>query len=562
MLDTFVGKYHENWMVSINKTGQTIFFDELFKILKEQYTEYLFCKRQDKISKNFIDSLTFYPLKQAVIKYVIDKCNIQDIRHFKLNYGTILEFIYFGKVICVISHNYHDHDLKDIKIDDTIYKWNYFMWTREGDPNNEIAPENLSITSDNFSRYTVSFTKGWRSNQLKTFFYTVILPDILKQANINININHPEYKNVLIGNKKSIGEVIRSFLDNKLKLDSNCLSEVNKFVENLELNIDSDTSLFWSEYLKNENLQSIIRGCPHKMAYENILLLKSIQKVIQLRLKEKLQMVKENIDQRKHKDKIYKWQLICSKLQTIDLQDLYELAIIEGIPHYSMMTKRELCGEFSKKLEDAVRSKKQSENRCENRESFLTSDNVEDIRPEFFFTYRHNGHIYCDDIRAIHKFINQPSTKNRHPIDRMQLSDNVIRNINREYEFFQYKTLPIKEEDEEESMSIQSLLSSKTTNLLSKLIHPNSASLFINCDESLFFLFLNNLLLEHVISANQIRHIVNQPSLINKKILLVDLLILQIDNDQNVYDGVSQISTIVSEEYNKIFQREEPMEII
>ena len=53
----------------------------------------------------------------------------------------------------------------------------------------------------------------------------------------------------------------------------------------------------------------------------------------------------------------FKWENICATLGDLKLDDLRELAAKERIPFWSMLSKREICAELSKKVHEQINLK-------------------------------------------------------------------------------------------------------------------------------------------------------------------------------------------------------------
>jgi hypothetical protein len=61
---------------------------------------------------------------------------------------------------------------------------------------------------------------------------------------------------------------------------------------------------------------------------------------------------------------------------------------------------------------------------------------------------------------------------------------------------------------------------------------------------------------EDILSQREISNILNLKDLLDKKIVLVDLLTLKITNDTDIIDGVSSMAVNITNVYNSVFSRD------
>jgi ribosomal protein S18 len=265
---------------------------------------------------------------------------------------------------------------------------------------------------------------------------------------------------------------------------------------------------------------------------------------------------------------------MCAKLTKLDLEDLRELAIIEGIAFVHMKSKRELCKELYEKLDTMRLDLSIYSAQCQNDFSVLTSDdvpkNLQDfdkpnfIKSQYLFTYKHNGLTYCDDIRALYKYINESGKiynrqtgqyEHMHPDTRSPLSKSTVRAINRTYLELQRKIITLDDTEEQvEQLTPKQILSSFASSFSSKLMTGvKNIQLFIDCDQNKFKEFLTTLKSENIVTQNEFNNI--NGDLVKQKTDLVRILILKIDNDIVVSNGIpfSGMSAIITEIYNETF---------
>ena len=536
----------------------------------------------------------FYKKLGGLTETIKSKC-----ADWELTEACLLEFLYFKQTPSFIVTNLLDTDPEDyhdvLTLNGEKYKYTYFIWRREGDPNLIRAREDEIITRENFKKYSRFQTVGWSVKQLRTFFNINILPIILQKSNININVNLPNYKEIIdnVLFKSKLNKLIDEYITtNTIAINTNNLSEIKEKI-NASLNNLKDLSPY-----------SITRYMDDNIFYFFIAQLMKQQAIVQKSLQEKIQNIQTKIENKTGTGSKYKWQRMCAKLGNLEIEQLRELAVIENISNYQMKSKRELCKEFeeilqrkineqrrqmiqyipepekprdtkNKKLNEQLnklftrhiqnnltdsekkhkqRYPKQYSQKCQNSDS-LTGDDLTDIKPEFFFTYKHNNKIFCEDIRILYDQIQRGIDEN--PYDRTPLSPELIETIKKTYKKLKATMLSLKDTQvEEEAIPLESVLTSKTADLLGLLFHHAPIENFLHCDQNIFREFVMYLEDEHILSNREAEHIISLRDLQAQKIGLVDLLTMKIRNDPNVVDGFSSMASNITDVYNRVFTDE------
>ena len=450
----------------------------------------------------------------AIVKYVLKKMGVEKLHLMYYEDKSefmdfIMPYLYFGTVPKELAKNE-----KRVNINGDTYIDYYFMWVKEGDLNQIPAGNDEVITRENFSNYMRSFLGGWSKNQILAFIFTEIIPKL----NLNINTQHSEYRECFrYYNKDYLGCTIKKFLSSG-RIDI------------------------------------------HSTA---ILCIKNVQRNIKARMKKHISILRDSVKSKDHRR--FKWENICSTLGNLNIEDLYELAAKERISFYTMMTKREICAELAIRVDKHVKAKLNLQGKCSNPNSIFTMESVNDISPEFFFSYKHNGQIYCDDIRYLHRhFIENGDT---HPIDRTPVSTKLVNVINREYDLLVETTNTMTDttDESDEPITRQSLLTANTSSFLSLLNYPNSSELFIDSQRDKFRMFLQYLYNEHILTSNEYQEVNSISDLINSKLKLLDIMLLKIRNDPHQVETnsghLSEIAINTSVVYNDVFYNEsEPSE--
>lgn len=494
-------------------------------------------------------------------------------------YNIIInEWIYFKDSPTGISGNggnkfNEGYGFNEFKLEYPGYKWFYFMWIRPDDKNVIKAPEDKVFTPSTMEEYNLTnHNFGWSTKQIKTYYNTTIIPYLLKTYLPEINPNHPEYKmliNKIYPIKLIMVYLIKHFLqNNNLESLLPTSSKVKELLDVIESNKVTDDEL-------NKMLFSLDKRYVTSRCIYLLLKLRMKQMEIKQSLREKILKIRTRVEKQVLPGKYkYKWERMCAKLTKLGLEDLRELALIEGITFVHMKSKRELCKELYEKLDEMVANLSSYSQKCQNDFSVLTSDNVpknrEDmdkpdfIKSQYLFTYKHNGLVYCDDIRALYKYINESGkVYNRslneyeymHPDTRSPLSNANVRAITRAYDNLVEKVITLDDEsDESKKLTPEQILSSTSTDFASKLPYPKDIGLYINSDQDKFGKFLSALRSERILSQNEINNI--RGDLITKKIELVRSLLQKIERDTVMTsDGrpISEAAYDIREIYNEIF---------
>ena len=458
------------------------------------------------------------------------------------NITIVTNYMYYGYVPGFLS--------TEQRVEHKITEY-YFLWQKENDPNKLVIPTSLTISNDNFNKYN-----RWSNEQLNTYYFANILPKILQKSELNINIHNQYYNKMLIMTSSDLKDFIQIYIKDGELHDN------HEFYNIIKLFNDDDNIYIFNNRFNStlDKLNNIIKNNYMSNIWNVLSRVLLTIKVRQNLIKQSLHKKLSNIsDKYKNKNKRFKWQNLCSKngLNNLDMEELQELAIIEKIPYYLMMTKIELCSEFAKRFSNIIQGKKKIEPMCINTTSILGTT-INEIPPEFFFSYTHNNRIYCDDIRDLHKHFE--INGNKHPIDRSIMKQSVVNRINTWYDYLVNISNNMSDLDEKPVViSMISQLSSKMANLTSKMNYPKNPSLFINSNKEKFDEFLDVLNKESIINSSEKITIIGLEDLNRKKLVLIDMLMLKIMNDPQQISITGQLNPLsaiainLSNIYNNIF---------
>lgn len=489
----------DNVKYRINEKNYLKVFDKIFK--REIYP----LKNEQLLNKNMFVILKYYVKKNGQkAEWILDEeFYIEEIGMLANTSGSLFiktiqlffEFNYFGSnpSLC-----------KDIDREEFIFK--YFLWIKKDE-----LPESLEISKENFDKhiYKRFIFFEWSSEQLVSYVKVNILESIIEYYDIKLN-------------KESVLRILVKYFAPLHLIEDYIKSGMNLVINNIE----------------------------HEMEDLEINFLSLVEKE-QERINDSIDNKLRNIVSRGSKDR-FKWQSLCkpSSFNVLKNEELSQLAFDEKIPFAETMTKRELCGEFAKRFENVIKGKEKVEEKCINTTSILLTD-IKDIPSEFFYSYTHNNKVYCDDIRELREHFKLNGNKN--PIDRTVISQRIVDNVNKQYAYLKNATLSLADFDGLPTPKLNTnILTQRATDFTSLLNYPNSTQLYINCTSEKYDEFTNELKSENILSNNEIRGM-SVLNLDQRKVMLVDILIIKIRNDVEIANGISSIAINTSNVYNKVF---------
>lgn len=543
--------------------------EALFDDQRKEYIEYLKLQRTD-FWESFFDSMNNISITvEDALLYICEKANLNynDVvawnEEAKIGIRQLLSsFLYFGTI---------PEYLTDEENQERGYYYHYFMWRNKNDT---VAHHDGDwsdvITTENFFKRRINHVDmGWSYKSLQDFFVANILNKLTNRLGLKINIQHPTYyKAYNTLSYKVLAAIVSHYMIHPEFITKNdrmyeVVNELkNKYIK-CNKPIESIRNQIYKRFLKLgvypyiEAEWGVDEGVSYKVGESFLILI--VLMCLQTQVKESLNTSLKKIVKAKEVtgNHRFKWQRLCAQLSSkVDFEDLKELATLEGIPHYLFMTKNELCVELAKRFETLIDGKKKIKDQCINSTSITLTD-IKDIPPEFFYAYTHNKKLYCDDIRDLmtHLKINGPT----HPIDRTPLSTKVVHQIQMFYNALAEKVTTMDDFDEPVEMSTKSILSSKMSQLASKMNYPNDISLFINATNPSIKMFVSKLVDENIITSQERMSLQVLQNLEQFKITLIELLLLKIKNDPakivlpNSREPLSQIAINLSNIYNEIF---------
>jgi hypothetical protein len=417
------------------------------------------------------------------------------------------------------------------------YRLDYFIWRKVGDDEAIRKPDrNISITDQNINMTRINNTQNWTNKQYETYFNINIVRPISERIGIpNLKIDYSYYYNQLI------------FLFAK----DNSILFNDKFIEIIKNgNIDEfDTikELYINNFHEIED-ESVL----YKKLYFIKNFLESKKRYLEKKDKN-WDKLKESISDKSR----FKWQRLCRPKhfqKNFNIDELRMLAEDEGIPQHLFLTKGELCAELAQRFTNVIEGKKKIVPKCINTTSITLTD-LEDIPPEFFYSYIHDNKIYCDDIRDLKTHFDTSGA--HHPIDRSPVSQQLVNSVYKWYNNLQKSTISMKDVDEEQVYIPVNNLSSKLASFTSLLNYPANIHLYSSSQRQTIDIFVNELVKENILYTSEKNNLERLTDLTSYKIALLDTLQLKIMNDpEYIIVGNNRLSTIainISNVWNEIF---------
>ncbi len=428
------------------------------------------------------------------------------------------------------------------------FEQRYFIWTKGEQGLLPRAPQDLAITSNNFSEYVgVLPFEGWSKRHLYTYLSVNIIPTILERLGVSIDMSL--FSKMI--NRKLSAKVMKNLI--KLHVENPESLILRDVIDGMKADFESE------RILGRRTRRFSISDFHVRKLY---LVIFDILRKKLIRKKQLLAKMKSVVQPRRE-SKRFRWQKLCTPggLDTVfNMEELREVASWENIPEHMFMTKRELCGELAQRFENVINGKKKIESRCVNPQTIMMTD-TSDVPPEFFYAYTHNNKVYCDDIRDLQKHFQTSGAT--HPWDRTPVSEALVRTVDSWYNQLVRKTTIMDDlftaPGGDYQMSETSLLSSKVADFLSKLNYPNSGQLLIDADTEHTLAFVDALVDEGIMSNQERRMLSAIDNLTQYKLTMIEILMVKIRNDPDMVQvpGARQpLSTVainLSNVYNEVF---------
>lgn len=251
----------------------------------------------------------------------------------------------------------------------------------------------------------------------------------------------------------------------------------------------------------------------------------------------------------------FRWQRLCDA-NALHVDELRALATAADIPDVADMSKRALCAALSRRWANQKAEQARVAPQCNNHVGILQTP-VQDIAPEFFYSYEQDGRRFCDDIRDLHTHV-QSRPRAENPFTNVPYDAQTMSEIRAAYARVRASAERMDDfDDEPVVMPFPIQLTRKLADLMSKLDYPNDIELFRRASNVKFWVFVDALQSSGVVSPNDRNRIDEQADLDQQKAFLADLLLLKIAHDPDqaptAHGPISRIAYEVSNVYNDLF---------
>jgi hypothetical protein len=125
---------------------------------------------------------------------------------------------------------------------------------------------------------------------------------------------------------------------------------------------------------------------------------------------------------------------ICSSVGRPSVEQLDRLRLlakVNSIENGDRLSFRQLCKALDHKVDEQTRQREEIIDQCID--NTISLESIRNIPAPYFFSYKHNGNVFCDDIRDLYQFllkdksIQNPSTYHaRDPHDRSPLDEETV----------------------------------------------------------------------------------------------------------------------------------------
>ena len=265
--------------------------------------------------------------------------------------------------------------------------------------------------------------------------------------------------------------------------------------------------------------------------------------------------------ERERRHRRWRWQEPCDANDGAHIDELRAWAHVYDVPSYETKTKQELCQELSQMWNAKQDAHRAVHPQCSNPNTLWTQDAIDEIPPEFCYHYTHDGQLYCDDIRSLHRHVND-SQAPQNPYNRVPFRTQQVQAINASYDQLERRAVHlddfVHDPSNVQSLSFASQFSQRLADLMIRLSHTPGAEQLRRASAAVFLdVFVESLVAEGVLSIAERNQINAQLDLERQKFFLVELLIGKIDQDPHqiptAQGNLSQIANRVTEVYNFAF---------
>jgi len=535
----------------------------------ELYEKLFLDKRRERLDAFQENTILAYLFKKTFGREIRNHWKgIDMISYYLRDHGSMLlerEFLYFG-----VSPTLKNLELPDdfVFIEDKVFRMDYFIWRQEGDNETKNPPSDIDITQQNYDQHRNNHIQGWLKHQLLAFVNTNAIPELLTMTDLRIAFANKYYnRKMKIYSKSSLNLITILYVHYHTIFFNANMAQILKSYGSKNASDRNINSLrtqldpYFNTLGLAEHELRVVKRAVGRM-FDIYIMLIGLQRERMKYLNRKLRQHVTKITEQPETVR-FRWQKLCrptSLQRGFNLEELRDLAAFEGIPEYLFQTKVELCTELAQRFERVIQGKAKIIPRCINTASLMLTD-LQDIPPEFFYSYTHNNKIYCDDIRDLYRHFQTRGAQ--HPYDRTPVSQVLVRNVNLWYNKLHVTTVTMDDlfTEPEPVLSVSSMLTSKAAEFVSQLNYPNNVNYFINADLNKMKAFVDELVEEEIMFPAEKERLSIITDATQYKLLLIDVLLLKFRNDPaqiTLENGqvLSSLAINTSNIYNEIFYRD------
>ena len=244
--------------------------------------------------------------------------------------------------------------------------------------------------------------------------YTEIVK-ILLDAGANLEARDKDGRTALIGASQGRTKVVKLLLAKGAKIDAKnndgetalMLASMEGHTETVKLLLAKGADINIKDRDGKTAYDYIMVDAPPRKNDDNIR--NKLKRLLRLPV---IELIAKEIQGKKQP---YKWQSLC-KPGVVKLDELREQAKLFKIKDGNKKSKRELCAELAKKIDE---KSKKGGSTCEN-DSTISGDDIKDIPKELLYKHKEGGRIYCFNILEIIKLDKNPYTRDPLPKEKIK----------------------------------------------------------------------------------------------------------------------------------------------
>lgn len=256
----------------------------------------------------------------------------------------------------------------------------------------------------------------------------------------------------------------------------------------------------------------------------------------------------------------FKWEDACKT------KDEYEIQKYKNLFNINESNIAKICVQLNDIQKDMIDYKQKNIDKCINTDN-LNGDNIHDIYPENFYSFKQNDITYCEDINTLFKVLKsykkrQPPKQAENPYTGKQIPNDIIIDIEERYALYNQISTGKKYKDDVHGPTFKDLLLNQLIMFYNIIKNLTSKEIFILSSEIHIKKFIEELMTlkindKNIFEQSDFEKISLNQDLDKVKYLLIQLLLSKIvvdkfkytENNVIIYPTRESIQTL----WNKIF---------